>query len=476
MKSNGLCRLLLVAQLLLFPMALDSAASCVGLVLQDTGGGGYRVVARGLVNVGAIDFTLTYDKTSLSSPRVVRGDMAEWLIFLPNVSETSGTVRVAMVNEPPVSGSGTVATVTFTPRGTTWGKPALTCQLTGLDASNQPINSPLSSDASSNTNQSEVPLPYTTRPKDSVEPPVTTKSPVTIEPPVTTEPLVPGEQAQQGQQGQQGQQSRGAEQEGSPGVAVSTAPYVVAGAINLGGTGLAEDVPEPSDESSGEQDATAPAPGEQPAQWPFVGGQEEAEYPPSSSEPASLAPQASSSTREPNYVVYKGMIERFREYQGARTPQALMALFEAPVSPVIEQDPLICLSDGTMLLKVLVQLPEGGTSAPNFALRGASLKSLKKRGDNRWSIEAVPETGRLEAMLTIVNGEQVTDYPLTIAPRITVNLDKKPATDEADFSLFLAGKTPADDLNGDGQRDYVDDYIYTANYLAAKGVEKIKKK
>jgi len=157
-----------------------------------------------------------------------------------------------------------------------------------------------------------------------------------------------------------------------------------------------------------------------------------------------------------------------------------MVLFDEPVSSVIEQDPPVCLSDGTRVLKVLVQLPEGGTRAPNFALRGASLKSLKKSGDNRWAIEAAPERGRLEAVLTIVNGEQVTDYPLTIAPRTNVNLDKNRATDEADFSLFLAaagaGKALAYDLNGDGKRDYVDDYIYTANYLVANRVDTMKKK
>ena len=257
---------------------------------------------------------------------------------------------------------------------------------------------------------------------------------------------------------------------------MSTSPYVVAGAIHLDFAGLAEDAPEHPGQSPVEQDAAAPAPVEPHAQWPDPGVQEEAGHQPPFSPPASRAPQASASTLEPKYVVHKGMLERFREHRGERTPKALLALFEAPVSSVIEQDPLICLSDGTMLLKVLVQLPEGGTRAPNFALRGASLKSLKKSSDNRWAIEAVPEKGRHEAMLTVVNGEQVTDYPLTVAPRINVNLDKNRVTDEADFTLFLTGKAPGYDLNGDGERDYVDDYIFTANYLAATGVEKIKKK
>ena len=42
---------------------------------------------------------------------------------------------------------------------------------------------------------------------------------------------------------------------------------------------------------------------------------------------------------------------------------------------------------------------------------------------------------------------------------------------EADFNLFLRGagkaKAPLYDLNGDARRDYIDDYIFTANYIVA---------
>lgn len=437
MKFNSLFLFFWGVQLVIFPITHDAAASCVGLTLEDMGNGGYKVIARGLVNVSALDFTLTYDKASLASPRVVRGDMADWLIFVPNIAENSGTVRVAMVKEPPVSGSGTVATVTFAPVGKAWGKPVLTCTLTGLDDSNQPTNNP-----STSTNEQ----------KDQS----------------------PSEDASQ--------TAELTNQKTSSEETVSTVSSTGLGSINLGTVGALEEQSQPLEQSLPlAQEPAATVTVEQSDQWQSDAGAVEGmveEYETQSaplrpSQPIAVPVQAN------KYDAFKGVLDRFREYTGDRTPTAFMALFDQPVAASIKQDPAICINDGKMMLKILIDLPESSMHAPNFALRGASLKSLKKLGDNRWMLEAYPDAGRVEAMLTIVNGEQVTDYPFTVAPKADVNIDRNGVTDEADFSLFLSrmgtGNVLAYDLNGDGRRDYVDDYIYTANYLVVHGDKKSKK-
>ncbi|RNC68737.1 MAG: hypothetical protein ED859_09450 [Desulfuromonadales bacterium] len=176
------------------------------------------------------------------------------------------------------------------------------------------------------------------------------------------------------------------------------------------------------------------------------------------------------------YISYKGIFAQFREYQGEITPKSLTGIFSVPVAATIRQEPPIFINEGNASLKILVDVEGTEKSAPNFALRGASLKSLKKDAGKRWIVEAMPEVGRLDATLTIVNGERMMDYPLTIAPRADVNIDKKGSVDEADFKLFLSQrgteKVPSFDMNGDGKRDYVDDYIFTANYLVATGQKK----
>lgn len=62
-------------------------------------------------------------------------------------------------------------------------------------------------------------------------------------------------------------------------------------------------------------------------------------------------------------------------------------------------------------------------------------------------------------------------FPLTLVPKASPEVGKKKGLDEAAFNAFLSergtSERPKFDLNNDGKRDYIDDYIYTANYIAA---------
>jgi hypothetical protein len=62
------------------------------------------------------------------------------------------------------------------------------------------------------------------------------------------------------------------------------------------------------------------------------------------------------------------------------------------------------------------------------------------------------------------------EFPLTVAPKVQVDLIKPGTVSEADFALFLKERgtaaAPKSDRNADGRRDYLDEYIFTANYLA----------
>jgi hypothetical protein len=56
-----------------------------------------------------------------------------------------------------------------------------------------------------------------------------------------------------------------------------------------------------------------------------------------------------------------------------------------------------------------------------------------------------------------------------VAPPAGIDLDGSGKVNEADFTLFLkergAENAPRFDLNGDGARNYLDDYIFTANFI-----------
>jgi hypothetical protein len=118
-------------------------------------------------------------------------------------------------------------------------------------------------------------------------------------------------------------------------------------------------------------------------------------------------------------------------------------------------------------VKILANLPDLGKKSPTFALNGAKLVSLKNNDTKaEWVIEALPQTNAIKGRLTIFIGTNIIEFPLTIAPPV-----KGVSQTETDFIAFLSDSgsvNPKHDLNGDSKHDYLDDFIYTANYLAQK--------
>ena len=162
------------------------------------------------------------------------------------------------------------------------------------------------------------------------------------------------------------------------------------------------------------------------------------------------------------------VLERFRTYNGPRTPAAMTELFSASVLASVRQQPEVVLSSGASMLTVSVKLPaQADNTAPNFAVNGASLLSSEKVNDE-WFISVLPVVDTIRADLVILSNGAKIEIPLTVAPPLPSNIDLS----EKAFATFLAGKgqagQPLLDLNGDGKLNYQDDYIYIANYLVSK--------
>lgn len=166
------------------------------------------------------------------------------------------------------------------------------------------------------------------------------------------------------------------------------------------------------------------------------------------------------------------MFERFRSYGGNRTIEAYTALFDLPVNLGWRQEPSVALSDGNSTVRLVLSRSGNDNTAPNFAFAGVRLVSMKRGPGNSWVIEVRPDKGVNQATLTALVDNSPTKYPITVAqPLEMMGGSAGLKATEKDFAVFLKQRgtvnAPMYDLNRDGKRDYIDDYIFTANYVAA---------
>jgi hypothetical protein len=176
-----------------------------------------------------------------------------------------------------------------------------------------------------------------------------------------------------------------------------------------------------------------------------------------------IAKEASPTT-EPAVSV----LERFRTYSGPRTPAALCALFTASPTSKSSQQPEIVLSNGAATISITAVVAVPNDKAPNVAFNGARMLSYERTPKGELQFVALPEVGAWRAELIVLGDSNSIEIPLIIAPPLPAEMDLS----EKGFISFLGGKTPTAqpllDLNGDGSRDYLDTYIFTANYLVRK--------
>jgi hypothetical protein len=205
-----------------------------------------------------------------------------------------------------------------------------------------------------------------------------------------------------------------------------------------------------------------------------VGGAEAAQ---AASDTTQQQAAAQPKDQEKKFVTHKGVLQLFKEYKGDKGPKELIALFAEAAIPGFAQEPPIALTDGKTTVRLKLQLKPTGGEPPRFLMQGASVKELTGDAETgSWVVDVLPKQGAFEAMLTVVDGPVLTDYPLTVAPKVDPLLTKGQKLTEADFAMFLA-KPAKYDLNKDEKFDATDEYIYAANYIVAMKIkpEKLKK-
>jgi len=165
------------------------------------------------------------------------------------------------------------------------------------------------------------------------------------------------------------------------------------------------------------------------------------------------------------------VLERFRTFEGERTVKNLIALFDRSAFGNFSQDPTVAIADGQTVVRVSLS-KLSGDKAPNFAFTSARYVSLTNGADGSWLVSVKPDKKVVKASISMLLNDTTQEFPLAVTPKTRVDLIKPGEVTEADFQLFLKDRGTADapkyDLNGDGKRDYVDDYIFTANYLVQR--------
>jgi len=393
----------------------SSLAFAATFRVVSSGNGVYTVQGSEMDGIGGVDLMVSYDKSSLSSPVTSQGSLAG-AVFAANDKFAPGLIKIAIISTSGLSGSGTLAVIKFGNRGS--GTVSIT--------SANPIST------------GGAPVAGTIE-KDSISQPPPTDSGGSTD------------------KGQTDPSTQGSQQAAAAGTSAPT---------GMGTVTMPGDIQPSSDAKPAETTATEP-----PQQTPPV-----AESLAAAAEPSVIEkPVEPAANVEVKQTVYGSVLERFRTYQGEKTPATMTALFAKEVAPTIRQEPAIAISDGKTNVRIIADMPASAGSSPNFALSGASMVTLKK-GDvsGRWILEALPNKNTMTASVTILSGSSVIEYPLT-----TVSSVVKVSAEESYFADFLkdAGtKAPKKDLNADGRHDYLDDYIYTALYQIQKGSGKAPKK
>jgi len=408
--------LLPVAMVLFVAVSFSSLAYGAATVsIAASGDTSYLIQGNGMDGVAGIELNIRYDAVSLKgTPTVRQESLVSGAMFAANTS-LPGSIKIAIISTGTFSGSGPIATVTFASKTASAPLPTVTPSM--IDSKGSPLAASVntSSDTTTQGMITSAGVPFSTTPITSPPPIPSTTATSAASAPTPTYPgtvTMPTEHQQQ----------------------IGPQP-----------------VPPPSVAPDHAGDHTAPVIADQPHS-PKV-------------EPADAKP-----AETPQYVVYKSIAARFKQYAGSKSLIAVVDLFDRKVAQTIKQEPAIVLSDGHTKATLTIDIPARISTSPNFAAKGGTLVSFKqdKLIKGRWIVEVLPEAGSNKVTVSIITGADEFEFPLTVAQPLKTEL----TVDDSGWNRFLTETgtptAPLHDFNKDGVRDYMDEFIFVANFIASK--------
>ncbi len=424
-KIAGFSLLVLIVVLL---RALPAAAAS-SLVLSNSGAASYILQGVGMENVAALDVTITYSTRLLDNPRLMQGPLVSGAMTAINTN-TPGTIRVGIVTTKPITGTGIIAAMTFDGKGNAAdGIESFKASITNINGGSLPvlvqiINPAVMVADSSSGEASQAPILVSAVParQFAVQP-------------ATTAVITKSEDAE---------------------------------------------IFEPEIQPAEPEEEAMPQ--ENPVHAKTAAGQENKAAPQSKPQQETKMPQESKKsdgvqTKAPARTIYaqKSILQKFSSYKGYRTPKGLTALFNQDFLLGFTQEPSIVLSDGSSLAKISFIAMNIGNNPPKPEMTEGSISSLVPDPDNTntWIANVKPDKGAYATSFIVPQEKLTMQFPLTVAPKANVDLDNSGTVTENDFLVFLKGQgTLQLDLNGDGKRDYIDDYIFAANFIVERDKSK----
>lgn len=408
----------LLLQVILTMATLGAAEAEVQLTLVPDGGNVFTLRGSGLKNLAALDFEFSYDAAVIRNPQAVRGELIPSDAIFDFNPSLPGEIRLfSRIAKRAINGSGTIAKLIFEGVENAEGR-ILNMSANLVSVTATPVTATVR--IMSRPQQPPAPQPETA-------------------PAATTETVAVA-----------------VDQDVQPVASASQTRTTAASVSNMPGTVIMPPG-QPENESGAPPAATAAT-----------------EAPPTVQQPPRQREVPEAAKPEPavalKSVSYPGMLERIREYDGPRTPQALAALLTPASGQMVRQEPEAAVSDGENVVRLRVELPLTLKENPSFSLRRASMITLQHAEDGSWLIEARPARDSIDARLTVNAGGSTILFPLVVAPALEPALLATYGSAEEVFLRYLKPdgpqKDPRYDMNRDGKIDYIDDYILTVNYLA----------
>jgi hypothetical protein len=389
-------------------MVSCSAVWGAAIAVTGSGNGTYTIVGSGFNQVAGMDLTLAYDNTVLGSPVISWGSLVSGAVSAANTG-IPGSIRIAVISRTPLPDSGQVAQISFSISNGNGGITSIMAN--SIDASG--VRIPVTATIAATQQNSGTP---------------TATSGSSISP-----------------------NSADSRTQGSSSSPSSTSTM-------LGTVSMPTDSQPKSEVKPNEPPVNVPP--AEPSAIPDDSAARQQEIVGNKKAPPEKA-------MDLKHISYGSVLDRFKTYQGERTPEAMIELFRKPVAPELRQEPAIAVSNGSTGVKIYADLPKGAGSSPNFSLSGVELISLEiDHKSGALVLEVLPKKNSIVASVTILTEATIITFPLTVIPEA-----KDVAINETTFDVFLkdAGtKKPKYDLNGDGVHDYLDYYIYTGQYLNKK--------
>jgi hypothetical protein len=406
----------IVRSLFIFLLFTSPALAASVSVVPTGNPASFSVEGTGIDGIAGIQLDIAYDASSLTNPTVTQGALVSGAMLAANTS-IRGLIKIAIISTRTFSGNGQIVAIAFASKTGSGGITSATVSMIDSKGSSVAASATVPGNSGGNipglSDSAGVPFSQTSQPNQTSTTTVTT---------------------------------------GTTAGTTTTPSYIGAVTLPADTQQRVDSQPPPA--------ATPPVYTEEPAAAKIA-----EQAPPAGKPVADAKPEET-----PQYVVYKGILDRFKQYTGIKKLSAVAALFDKKIAQTVSQEPAIVISSGQNKAILTVDIPARISFSPNFAVNGGSLISFKqdKQLKGRWIVEVLPEAGSVKATVTIIVGAEEFEYPLTVAPPVKTAL----TLDEKGWNAFLkeAGTTttPLHDFNSDGVRDYIDEYIFAANILANK--------